>query len=475
MNIWAWVSQARARLAAGDGRGQRLRELIDDLPTAAVNEAHERVDAMVPEALALARELDEPWLEVFIRHWSLQSRVLHRRRAGEELREAVALLDFASGPRTSGCPQSVCAVQDVAVCYAIRDGPGYVPERLAVARETLGRIDPSWACFDCINGEYVSALLDDQQPDQALAFIEAQRDVAAEHGELEPGFNSRLNRARALRELGRPAEALRELETIKRPERYGSSRLMSHRQARLAVLLQLGRGEEALALHPPLSAVIDTGAHLREWVDNLVSLIDAQLLPNGARAGYQLLQVQRRFEISDAYWDSARTALIAARLALDRGAREHARLYMNEAAPWLAKLRRGRALETRRDALVAELAAPPESPLRETAPASAADDPLAAAEMRLEQLARARAREPVEAVLERASTLRELGWTKRARALLERAVEELDDDDARARAVLELAAALLAEHDHDALDALVDRIGDDEASWLGLRLSLIHI
>jgi hypothetical protein len=340
LNIWAWVHEIKRRLERGDARELRLAELMNELPSAAVDEAHERVDSMVPEAVALARELDEPWAEVFVRHWSLQSRVLHRRRAGDELREAVSLLDFANGPRTSGCPQSVCAVQDLAVCYAIRDGPGYVNERLAVARETLARIDPGWACFDCISGEYFSALIDDQRPAEALAFIEAQIASAAEHGEFDVGFNTTLNRARALAVLGRAPEALALLDGIRDVSRFGRSRTMTFRQARISVLLVLGRVDEALALHPPLSAILATGGHLRDWVENLVALVDVGAVSNTPRVGRELLAVQQRLLEHDAIWDTARTALLGARLAVQREAREVARMLLEDAARASARLRR---------------------------------------------------------------------------------------------------------------------------------------
>ena len=90
---------------------------------------------------------------------------------------------------------------------------------------------------------------------------------------------------------------------------------MSHRQRKLALVLALGRVEEALRLHPPLSAVIDTGGHLRNWVDNLVALVDVGAIANTAKVGRELLEVQRRFVDCSAYWDTARTALVGARLA----------------------------------------------------------------------------------------------------------------------------------------------------------------
>jgi hypothetical protein len=467
LNIWAWVHEIKHRLERGDAPEQRLAELMNELPSAAVDEAHERVDSMVPEAVALARELDEPWAEVFVRHWNLQSRVLHRRQAGEELREAVSLLDFASGPRTRGCPQSVCAVQDLAVCYAIRDGPGYVAERLAVASETLARIDPGWACFDCISGEYFSALIDDERPAEALAFIEAQIARAAEHGEFEVGFNTTLNRARALAALDRAPEALALLDGIRDVSRFGRSRTMTHRQARIGVLLKLGRADEALSLHPPLSTILATGGHLRDWVDNLVALIDVGAMANTPRVGRELLTVQQRLLEHDAVWDATRTALLGARLAAARGAREVTRMLLADAAESSARLRRPALLAERRVAVERELAVL-DARASADQDAQASEDP----ERELDRLARLRAREPEapDSTLELAAALREVGRVSMARALLE-AHAAARETEPRVRA--ELAASLLADHDHEALDRLlaghVELSSAHEPGWLQLR------
>jgi tetratricopeptide (TPR) repeat protein len=476
MNIWAWVQETKRRLQRGEAPELRLAELMNELPSAAVDEAHERVDSMVPEALALARELDEPWVEVFVRHWNLQSRVLHRRQAGDELREAVSLLDFANGPRTRGCPQSVCAVQDLAVCYAIRDGPGYVPERLAVASETLARIDPGWACFDCISDEYFSALIDDERPAEALAFIDGQLARAAEHGEFEVGFNATLNRARALAALGRAPEGLALLDGIRDVSRFGRSRTMSHRQARVSVLLVLGRVDEALGLHPPLSAVIGTGGHLRDWVDNLVALVDAGAVANTARIGRELLTVQQRLSEHDASWDTARTALLGARLAVERGAREVTRMLLDDAARASVRLRRPELLAERRKTVERALAAL-DANAAEAEPSGDMDAQASTSEpnpeRELDRLAplRARGSEAPAITLEYAAALREVGRAGMARTLLEAHAGVTARDDPRV--LVELAASLLAEHDHEALDRLlvghVELSHADAPAWMQLR------
>jgi tetratricopeptide (TPR) repeat protein len=461
LNIWAWVRETRERLEHGDASAQRLAELMRELPSVTADEAHERVDAMVPEAIALARELEEPWIELFIRHWNLQSRVLHRRQAKDELREAVGLLDFASTPRTQTCPQSVCAVQDLAVCYAIRDGPGYVQERLAVARETLARIDPSWSCFDCISAEYFSALMDDGRPAAALEFIEAQIAQLAEHGEFEPGFNMISNRARALAQLGRAEQALALLDGIRNVEHYGRGRQMTHRQTRVTILLALDRNDEALALHPPLSAIRETAGHFHDWVANHAALIDRGLIPNTAEVGRELLDVQRQLERNGARWDAANTAAIGARLALARGALAVSRLLLDDLDRALAGLRRPELLHERRRSLDAMLTA------ALAQPRFSEDDDLDP-ERALDRISAAEGPMDPERALDYAAALRRVGRADMARAVLEREARS------SAQATLELARALLAERDHAALDGLFDSMKDRTDPGLRLQLAWVY-
>src|SRR5258705_11715728 len=116
MDIWEWFHKSMSSLR---GSGQaRLAELADDLSSACCDGHHDRVENIVPEALALARAAKQPWLELYLRHWLLQSRVLHRHDVSRDtLAQAVSLVEFASRAEARDCPQSVCAVQDLASAY----------------------------------------------------------------------------------------------------------------------------------------------------------------------------------------------------------------------------------------------------------------------------------------------------------------------------------------------------------------------
>src|SRR6187402_2127305 len=103
MDIWHWVQELQRELHA-QGH-DRLASLMRRVPSATCDGQHAEVEAIVPEAVALARSLDLPWAELFMRHWLLQSRVLHRFDVSAGTLQAVELLDFASRDALRECPQ----------------------------------------------------------------------------------------------------------------------------------------------------------------------------------------------------------------------------------------------------------------------------------------------------------------------------------------------------------------------------------
>jgi tetratricopeptide (TPR) repeat protein len=485
MDIWDWVEGTTERLREGDVEQQRLAKSMRELPTATCDDEHERVDTLVPEAVALARRLGETWVELFLRHWNLQSRVLHRNLArSEELREAVDLLEFANRPDTQRCPQSVCVTQDLACCYSKADGPGYVAERLAVAAETLGRIDPSWPCFDCISAEYFSALMDDQRASEGLAFLDRQQAKLAEHGIFKPGSNMVHNRADALLALGRPADALAVLEGVRDPARLGESYAMHHRMIRVKALLGLDRADEAEVLHPEFAAIVATASHYEDWVLGLRGLIKAGRVANDAGIGEQLLTLQRNLEHNGSRWDAADVAANGAELAIDRGARAVAGLLLADVRRLRGLLRRPAVLDARIVTIeqrLAELPEPtlPESPTIEAIEAilRGPEDEGLPTERALDVIAAARAALPEDATLavHEARVLRQLARPEVARARLthlldrllatpgEREPDTLAPVDAL---VAELAAASLEDHDFVGFDGLLARfdvVGDARA------------
>lgn len=325
VDLWAWVNELQRRLRK-EGHA-RLAELVERLPTEVVNDRHERVDAIYTEALAQAQGLSLPWLEVFLRHWWLQSRVLHRMDA-TALGEAVRLVELAHRDETAGCPQGVCAVQDLAACYGFVDGPGFSEERLDVSREALARIDPSWPCFTCISSEHASAMRDRGGPgdvEASLAFVDAQIARMVERGEPDAIFDFPRDRVECLLALGRHDEALAFVDQCERRGRKDAHHRVSRRLDRARLLARVGRTDDALAQLPSVDEIEATPLFYWLWADAAFELAARKALPNDAQLGRVLHRFVERLEKQGVGRATLELAEMHGKLALERGAPHVAR------------------------------------------------------------------------------------------------------------------------------------------------------
>ncbi|MCX4239472.1 tetratricopeptide repeat protein [Paraliomyxa miuraensis] len=470
MDIWRWVSATKRELRQS-GHG-RLADLMSELPTLVCDDEHGRVEAVVPEALALARAARKPWVEVFIRHWALQSRVLHRYEAREHLADAVELLEFANREETRQCPQSICVVQDLAACYSCADGPGYVKERLAVASETLGRIDPSWPCFRCISIEHADALRDDELHAEALAFLQEQIDRAVEAGVSDvPRFVTA--RVGALLALGRVEEAWALMEDHEAEPEGGASREVDVELLRTRVLAALGRHAEAKEAMPSFEVVQPTPSHYEDYVEAIDALLEGGVLPNDWELGKQARTMMARAETNGAWFLATRLAAFATQWAVARGAFTVARAALEDTERLCGHLRKPERIgvDALRDAVerTADRAVPLLADDPEQVRASLPGEPEAA----LEILEHARRRWPEDEplVVMQARGLAACGLEARAEAQLREHVEHHPDAEL---ALTELGRILLAQGRHDALRALVEASMQGEglrAQGLWLRAS----
>lgn len=468
MDIWRWVgAKKRALHKAGHSR---LAQLMSELPSLVCDDHHGRVEALYPEALALARAAREPWVEVFVRHWALQSRVLHRFEAREHLAEAVDLLDFANREDTRGCPQSVCVTQDLTACYACADGPGYVDERLAVASETLDRIDPSWPCFECISEEYASALQDAERHEEVLAWAQRQTDAAIEAGASDvPRFE--MTRAESLLALGRPEEAWTIMEDHEAEAVGGSSQEVDVDLTKARVLVALGRHDEADRVLPSYETVVPTPSHYEDYVITTVGLVEAGVRPNDARLGRELRGMLERAETNGALFLAAQIAAMGARLAHARGASAIARAGLDDLDRLSARLRRPERvrplLDDRREAIEHGPDEPSSLPDDPAGVVDALpDDPEAALDVLVAAVERWPDDEDLAVIHARA--LRVGGLPDRAERALRRA---LDRAPSSVVVRLELGRTLQRSGQHDELARLVaTSFQDDELRTQGLWL-----
>ena len=470
MDIWAWVFRAREDLQSSGN--ERLSELIGEIPTAVIENRNDEVDALVPEALGLARSLNLDWVEIFLRHWHLQA----RGGGYEVVPEAVELLEFSHREEHRDCPQSVCTVQDLARAYQGADGPGYVQERLDVANETLARIDPSWPCFQCISIERATALIDIGRHQDALSTVEDMRrqQTAAGSG---PTAESCVD-AEALLRLGRAEEALRRLDEGDRRDRDRETTFSRFRRLRRTrVLAALGRTDEAAEALLEFDVVLADPAFAWYWADGVAALVDAGARENDWMLGAALERLVAGQVERGRAWDGVRIAAIHGRLALARNARSTAAHALETGRALAARLRdpsRGEAVLEALEAALAE--APdddahelPDSPeaLLDESPEGEQPD----AERAAERLAAGTRRWPDshELALAHAGALDAMGRAGAAhRVLADFAERHPEDADASAAAGL---AAILA-GDGEAAEAHASRLeglSPAYAAWVRAR------
>ncbi|MEM7244367.1 MAG: hypothetical protein AAF533_03435 [Acidobacteriota bacterium] len=312
MSNWGWfyhyIKELRDQGEAG------FAHRLGQLPSLACDDEHERLDALYPELLAASRERKHPWLEIFVRHWGLQSRVARRGLVGANLSEAVDLLERSSRDDARDCPQSTCVVQDLSIAYEQRDDLGFAAERLAVSSECLEQLDPRRECFKCIVAEKLSALADSDRVEEALTELDEAKDHAARHGGEIELTTTRVN---LLIRLGRLAECLPLLDK-KIAEGRGVSGLHGLNMnllQRSRVLAGLGRLDEARRDLLAFEDVADTGTLLVRWSDAAfelwqrdgiddVDLLDHRLghaadwFGDSGQLRHRLRQLDRRAELA---------------------------------------------------------------------------------------------------------------------------------------------------------------------------------
>ena len=316
MDIWAWVDRLKRELRQAGN--QRLVDTMRQIPNDVVNDRPDRVTAALPEAVAAARGLRNPWLEVFLRHWGMQNRVNNLSEGEAALGEATALLDFANQEETRDCPQSICVTQDMAICYANVDGPGWAEERLAVCSETLSRIDGSWPCFSCISTEYASALEDSGRAAEALDYYERQASLIEEAGEEVTG-RFRWSQAACLAKAGRPEEALVRFDALDAlHDDTEEEERISRAVDRALVLCALGRFDEALTVLPKHSDL--TPGEFDRWTEAMASIATAMPHLNTRQTGASIQASMQHMVKAGSHRKAMNIALWHGRLAVLRGA-----------------------------------------------------------------------------------------------------------------------------------------------------------
>jgi tetratricopeptide (TPR) repeat protein len=278
MDIWAWVTELHTQLQE---ENPRLAWLLVYVPHYVVHNDVEMVDSLIPEALALSKSMNHPWMEVYFRHWNLQSRILQRSLVKSSMNEAIDLLERSHREDTIDCPQTICVSQDICCAYGLADGPGYAEERLKVAGETLERINPAWPCWRCISEEYTDALLDSGKPEEAMAFLEKQeRATQVARPEKYSPFSMRGSRTETMLALGRYEELLDYTIAAEEYCREQGDVFEFRRKIDLArIYTRLERWEDAKAVLPAWKDMEHYLSEIPDWTESFIPLLQNESIP----------------------------------------------------------------------------------------------------------------------------------------------------------------------------------------------------
>ncbi|MFF4773542.1 tetratricopeptide repeat protein [Microtetraspora fusca] len=357
VDIWAWVGGTQRELHEAGNAG--LAVALGDVPAQALEGRYGQLDVVAPAIAQQAEVLGKPWLELFARYWHMIGRVGDRANGAVALDDARQLFEFAQRDDVRECPAASVAVEALAMAQANTDGPGYADERLASVGAALDGMEPDSLAFPGLTTQYVAALLDAGKAGEAVTYAEAAVErlrAAGREASWELGAIS----AQALLADGRAEAALAALEAatgFKPDDPVAKAR----REAllRTAVLIELGRMDEAVEALPDLDVV---GEHPREWVEwarTVAKLAGSGSIANSWQLGRVLRQWLAYFETMGGHRARVELALAAGDLAVARQGLWQARMLADLAEAALADLRTTEGLPERIAALRAAVDAAP--------------------------------------------------------------------------------------------------------------------
>lgn len=337
MDIWQWVKNLQIGLdEAGQGHNAQL---IEDISSYAADQEVEKAEAILPEAKALCQTLENPWLSVFVGHWEMRHRLGNKKEGESALADVVALFELAHREETQDCPQSICVTQDLAACYSMVDGKGWADERIAISEETLTRIDPSWGCFQCLSCEKALALIDQEQYQEALSYLDdTSAEIEAFGEEVYSGIgevknSALLKMAKYEQVLSAITDAERKVKDEMEWKNISQPRALQKAHA----LAALGRDDEALEALPLLSDM-NVGDMLN-WLQAIYPVLERRPEMNTWRLGRQMQAALKYLSEHGAHRHVIAMAELNTRLAIARDAHWIAQKQLQIARPHLASLR----------------------------------------------------------------------------------------------------------------------------------------
>ncbi|KIH98165.1 hypothetical protein LP52_14635 [Streptomonospora alba] len=335
MALWRWLGETARELRA-DGQAELAESLVRLAQMAAEGQADAAAEAQPAAERAARGESAPSWAAPLVGHWPLAARVGDRAEGQAALPAALTRLRAShvggADGSAAGCTPAACSAEPVLACYANIDGPGHVVDRATLVAESLGHTRPGEPAWEALVLAQADMLIDDERPDEAVRELDA-RAAAARTGGSGVSLDYAFGYVRALRHLDRYDEALSALDRVEAgmaaawpggaPRAAARRRLDMERARLLAWLARSGRcaPQEARAALPEQREA-DAHPRLRPaWAEAAEHLVAAGGLDNDWRLGTALTAWSRYFERVGSDRLCLRVGLVAARLAVARGAR----------------------------------------------------------------------------------------------------------------------------------------------------------
>ncbi len=356
MNPYAWIFGLCAELWSNDQ--DAIADAIVALSDASSEGDMDALDANYPVVTAFARDTGKPWVELYARHCRQQAFLNFGTRADLMLPEVVETIAMTMRDDVRECPQSICAIQDLSLCYAAVDAPGYAAARLKAIDDILPKLDMQLGCASCLFNERLNALCSlkrfDEALDYGLDWIErAERAGLDWTEEVASNETKQRDLINAAVGAGRFDLAQAWLDAMQLNfEQSGFWKSLG--LARLA--LARGAPDEARDLMPKLDEARPTWALLRRlWLDVTFQLIEADGRPIDDTLMREAEKVAETCEVNGLIRDAFNSRVECAWLAMRRDDRVTAHGHYSLARTLRDKLQGSHGADERLQALQASI------------------------------------------------------------------------------------------------------------------------
>jgi hypothetical protein len=152
MNLWGWyMRDAHAAYTQGDRERIAMIEAFEEA-SPLMRKDPDQALALMDQAHAIARRLNENWWMRFFEHWRLQMLLHYKRDYQAALELAIRAAVEVRKPGYEQFPQRICLHEDLITAYAGIDPIGN-QQRIQQALDYMqGEVSPRMQCRSCLQG-----------------------------------------------------------------------------------------------------------------------------------------------------------------------------------------------------------------------------------------------------------------------------------------------------------------------------------